>query len=127
MARVRFANVGLDVDVPVGSTLLAAAERVGAPEGSRCGGVCACSTCHVYVLSGAAVLSAQADDERDMLELAARERRASSRLGCQTRVIAEGVCEIAISEESFQAYMDAHPDDRDRALSLWLRDRPSKP
>jgi 2Fe-2S ferredoxin len=120
MPVVRFVNVGLEARVAVGERILDAARAVGAPEGSHCGGVCACSTCHVYVVAGAEVLSPMQDDERDMLELSAREPRPGSRLGCQTRLLAEGSCEVAITEESFQTYLDTHPRDRDRAMRLWL-------
>jgi 2Fe-2S ferredoxin len=127
MPVVRFANVGLEVDVPEGTSILDAARRAGAPEGSRCGGVCACSTCHVYVEAGADMLSQRADDERDMLELSARDHRPGSRLGCQTRLVRPGRCEIRISDESFQTYMDDTPEDRDRVLALWLaRDEPER-
>ena len=33
-----------------------------------CGGVCACSTCHVYVSQGAELLSDQEDEEADILD-----------------------------------------------------------
>jgi 2Fe-2S ferredoxin len=121
MPRVRFLRVGLDVEVPLGTSILAAAQEAGAPEGSHCGGVCACSKCHVYVEQGAELLSPMEHDERDMLDLAAEELRESSRLGCQARVVAEGTCAVRISEESFRTYLDKQPDDRQRALALWLR------
>ena len=47
-----------------------------------CGGVCACSTCHVYVEAGAASCNESNDDELDMLDTAPA-LRPSSRLGCQ--------------------------------------------
>ena len=57
MTKVRFLEHGVEIDVPLGTTLLQAAKRSGAPEGDACGGVCACSTCHVYVESGAELLT----------------------------------------------------------------------
>jgi 2Fe-2S ferredoxin len=69
--------------------------------------VCACSTCHVYVRAGAAALSAQADDEADVLDKAF-DVRPDSRLACQTRVGAADVA-VEISPESRQAYLDEHP------------------
>src|SRR5256885_1935866 len=66
MAKVRFKGFG-EVDVPVGTSILKAAQQVEAPEGYACGGVCACSTCHVYVLKGAELLSDQEDEEADIL------------------------------------------------------------
>ena len=47
-----------------------------------CGGVCACSTCHVKVLEGGASCSKATDDEEDMLD-AARDGVTTSRLSCQ--------------------------------------------
>ena len=61
------------------------------------------------------------DDERNMLELAARDRNQTSRLGCQAKIERDGVCEVAITEESFQEYLDNEPDDRERAIALWLK------
>ena len=118
MAVVKFINVGLEVEVPLGSTLLAAAKRVDAPEGDRCGGVCACSTCHVYVRKGLDFLSEAEDEELDILEKAFLPQY-DSRLGCQARIEQEGVFEVEITEESFQAFLDEHPDDADAARARW--------
>lgn len=105
---VRFVKEGKEVVVEEGKSILAAAHAVGAPEGSACGGVCACSTCHVYVLSGAASLSEMEDDENDILDKAF-DVRATSRLGCQARVRGDGTIEVEISRESLEAYEAEHP------------------
>ncbi len=110
MATVRFKGFG-EVEVPLGTSLLQAAAKGHIPEGSACGGVCACSTCHVYVLSGAGLLSEQEDDEADILDKAF-DVRSGSRLGCQTKVEREGVVEVEITRESVQAYENEHPDER---------------
>ena len=110
MATVRFKGYG-EVEVPLGTSLLEAATKAHFPEGSACGGVCACSTCHVYVLSGANLLSEQEDDEADILDKAF-DVRAGSRLGCQTKIVREGVVELDISAESVQAYENEHPAER---------------
>ena len=47
-----------------------------------CGGVCACSTCHVKVLEGGASCSKSTEDEEDMLDTA-RDVDTTSRLSCQ--------------------------------------------
>ena len=62
MAIVRFKGYG-EVEVPVGSSILEAAQKGDVPEGYACGGVCACSTCHVYVLKGAELLSEAEEEE----------------------------------------------------------------
>jgi 2Fe-2S ferredoxin len=47
-----------------------------------CGGVAACSTCHVYVKSGMGSCSEAMDEELDMLDLAP-DVKPNSRLSCQ--------------------------------------------
>ena len=47
-----------------------------------CGGVCACSTCHVKVRQGLQSCSKATEDEEDMLDTA-RDVDTDSRLGCQ--------------------------------------------
>jgi 2Fe-2S ferredoxin len=112
MAVVRFKGFG-DVQVPLGTSILEAAARAHFPEGSACGGVCACSTCHVYVTSGAELLSDQEDDEADILDKAF-DVRAASRLGCQSKIVRDGVIEVEITRESLEAYENEHPAERGR-------------
>jgi len=50
-----------------------------------CGGFCACSTCHVYILDGAENLSEQEDDEFDRLDKA-KGVSLKSRLSCQALI-----------------------------------------
>jgi 2Fe-2S ferredoxin len=47
-----------------------------------CGGVCACSTCHLYVKKGLESCSSPTDDEQDMLDMAP-DIKTNSRLACQ--------------------------------------------
>jgi 2Fe-2S ferredoxin len=54
-----------------------------------CGGVCACSTCHVLIKSGESGLSPADDDELDRLDMAA-DQQLNSRLGCQTVITRPG-------------------------------------
>jgi 2Fe-2S ferredoxin len=110
MARVQFKGFG-EVEVPVGSSILEAATQAHFPEGSACGGVCACSTCHVYVSRGAELLSEQEDDEADILDKAF-DVRPTSRLGCQSKIERDGVVEVEIARESLEAYENEHPDER---------------
>ncbi len=99
------------VDVPVGTSLLEAAQSVDAPEGYACGGKCACSTCHVYVHEGSDLLSEIADEENDILDKAF-DVRAKSRLGCQSRIERDGTVEVEITRESLEAYENEHPEHR---------------
>lgn len=48
----------------------------------NCGGVCACSTCHLYVESGEEYLEEISDKEEDFIDRAVNPRL-NSRLGCQ--------------------------------------------
>jgi 2Fe-2S ferredoxin len=110
MALVRFKGYG-EVEVAVGTSILEAAAKAHIPEGSACGGVCACSTCHVYVTRGAELLSEQEDDEADILDKAF-DVRSSSRLGCQSKVVEDGTIEVEITRESVEAYENEHPAER---------------
>ncbi len=109
VATVRYLNEGTEIEVPLGTTILQAAQRAGAPEGYACGGVCACSTCHVHVKKGLDLLSEIEDEENDILDKAF-DVRATSRLGCQAKVERPGVIEIEITRESYDAYFNEHPD-----------------
>ena len=48
----------------------------------NCGGVCACSTCHLYVEQGEDFLEELSDKEEDFIDRAINPRL-TSRLGCQ--------------------------------------------
>ena len=115
MPKVSFNRERLVIEIADGETILQAAKKVGAPEGDRCGGVCACSTCHVYVTKGFDALSEIEDEEFDILDKAF-DVRPSSRLGCQAKV--HGDIEVEISEESFQAFLDEHPHLKAEAQKL---------
>ena len=114
MARVRFLAHGRDwtVEVPLGTTLLQASKQIHAPEGDACGGVCACSTCHVYVRKGRELLSEAEEDEEDILDKAF-DVQATSRLGCQSRIEREGDLECEITRESLDAFYNEHPGEKD--------------
>jgi 2Fe-2S ferredoxin len=53
-----------------------------APIDHACGGVCACSTCHVYVEKGAKSCNEANENEEDMID-DARSVKPNSRLACQ--------------------------------------------
>ena len=110
MAKVKFIGYG-EAEVPVGSSILEAAQKIGAPEGYACGGVCACSTCHVYVHKGSQLLTEMEDEENDILDKAF-DVRSTSRLGCQAKIEKDGVIEVEITRESLEAYANEHPEKR---------------
>ena len=58
-----------------------------------CGGVCACSTCHVIVVEGLESCSEATDDEMDMVDTA-RGVTTESRLACQC--VANGSCDLVV-------------------------------
>ena len=80
-----------EIDVPVGTTVMAAALKNGIDGiDAECGGVCMCSTCHVFVDENFISKLPPADDtEEAVLEIAAIERQPNSRLSCQIKVTAD--------------------------------------
>ena len=54
----------------------------------NCGGVCACSTCHVYIESGEGFLEEISDKEEDFIDRAISPRL-ESRLSCQCVILDE--------------------------------------
>ncbi|MCP3165705.1 2Fe-2S iron-sulfur cluster-binding protein [Myxococcus qinghaiensis] len=109
MPKVTFKSplAEVSVDVPPGTILLDAAEQCGAQVGHSCGGVCGCSTCHIWVRKGLDSLSEQTDAEADRLDMGF-DVRPYSRLSCQTEVSQEDVT-VEITEESLTAFMDENP------------------
>lgn len=65
-----------------GEHLLEVALRAGVNIEHACGGVCACSTCHVYIEEGSEVLSEATEMEEDRVE-EAPGLQVNSRLSCQ--------------------------------------------
>jgi 2Fe-2S ferredoxin len=69
-------NIGLD------GSVLDIADGAGIEINHSCGGVCACSTCHVRVREGGESCSKATEDEEDMLD-EAPDLSIDSRLACQ--------------------------------------------
>ena len=112
MPKVRFEPEGIEIEVPVGTSILEASNKAHAQVGSACGGVCACSTCHVYVKQGLGDLSAASDREEDIMDKAF-DVKANSRLGCQSKILRDTTVVVQISRESRQAFLDEHPEIRE--------------
>ena len=88
-ARVTFRDPAVEVEVPIGITLLEAAMSTGAVTAGSCGGNCSCGGCHVRVEEGAQYLSTATEREENQLDRVF-DARHSSRLACQARIIAGG-------------------------------------
>lgn len=106
----RFEGKEITVEAKPGDNLLDIALPAGVREGHACGGVCACSTCHVYITKGFESLVEADDDEQDILDKAF-DVKWNSRLGCQAELGTEDV-EVDLSEESLQAWYDENPVER---------------
>ena len=72
----RYGHNGLELSI------LDISEGAGVAIDHSCGGVCACSTCHVYVRQGLESCNPPSEDEEDQLE-EARGIELESRLSCQ--------------------------------------------
>lgn len=65
----------------------------------NCGGVCACSTCHIYVQKGDRFVEEISDKEEDFIDRAINPRL-DSRLACQCIVLKEDVeIEVEIPDQ----------------------------
>jgi ferredoxin, 2Fe-2S len=91
--KVTYLPMNVTVDVREGHSVLDGALNNDIPLDHACGGVCACSTCHVIVKQGFEKLDEASEKEEDMLDNAPFLSR-TSRLGCQIEVNSDLVVEI---------------------------------
>lgn len=95
----QFEQPGLEprilTEVEPGQSLLEVALKNDIELHHNCGGVCACSTCHLYVQQGEQHLEELSDKEEDFIDRAVNPRL-NSRLGCQC-LLQEGSGEIIIT------------------------------
>lgn len=113
MPRITFVNWGVTVEVEPGTTILEAAEKAegqGVKMGHACGGVCACSTCHVWVREGYDSLEEPSEREEDILDKAF-DVRPVSRLGCQAEVDNVDLV-VEVTPESVKTWYDENPEAR---------------
>ncbi len=80
-------------------SILDIAEGAGIELDHSCGGVCACSTCHVYIRQGMQSCNEATDDELDQLDNARGLEVDSSRLGCQC--VPDGTCDVVVEIPSW--------------------------
>jgi len=107
MATVKFffedKNIAQPVvveDVQAGTSLLEVTEDYDIHLNHNCGGVCACSTCHVYILRGEDELEEISDKEEDFIDRAINPKL-NSRLGCQCVILEDdAVIEVEIPDQS---------------------------
>jgi 2Fe-2S ferredoxin len=88
-------------------SLLHIGDLAGVSIDHACGGVCACSTCHVLVKDGAASCNEATDDELDMLENAPG-LRPNSRLSCQA--VPDGSCDVVVEIPGWNRNLVREPD-----------------
>ena len=87
-------------NVPSGLSILEVTEENDVHLNHNCGGVCACSTCHVYVLEGEDSLEEISDKEEDFIDRAVNPRL-NSRLGCQCIILEDNaVVTVEIPDQS---------------------------
>ncbi len=66
----------------------------------NCGGVCACSTCHIYLNQGENLVEELSDKEEDFIDRA-RNPKLSSRLSCQCILLkGSGDIHVTIPDQS---------------------------
>jgi len=99
--KINFEEKGLDpIELPIaeGESVLDVCLENGIELQHNCGGVCGCSTCHVYVNKGMDNIQEISDKEEDFIDRAVNPR-ITSRLGCQC-VIVDRDIEITIPDQS---------------------------
>ncbi|PRQ07271.1 2Fe-2S iron-sulfur cluster-binding protein [Enhygromyxa salina] len=89
-ATIQFGRDFGALEVPVGTTLLAAAARAKAPLGNACRGQGVCRACAVRVVRGAELLDAPGELERRM------QLDPGWRMACKTRVARGGQLQLWI-------------------------------
>ena len=86
MAKIEFVDEGKTIEIGPGQSILEAAMDSGVDLDHACGGVCACSTCHVKIRLGAELFTESTEEEEDQLD-EARDIELCSRLGCQAKLL----------------------------------------
>lgn len=87
-------------DIEPGQSLLEVALKNDVELHHNCGGVCACSTCHLYVDRGEGFLEELSEKEEDFIDRAVNPRL-NSRLGCQCVLLdGDGVVEVTLPDQT---------------------------
>lgn len=87
--------------VEPGQTLLEIALKNNIELHHNCGGVCACTTCHLYVTEGMDFIDEITDREEDFIDRAVNPRL-NSRLGCQSLLLDDdsGTVKVTIPDQT---------------------------
>jgi len=96
MPKVTFYPENKSGEVPPGTSLLDAAEKLGITINHDCGGFATCSTCRILIVEGTDQLTEIDLDEENMLEEA--ELAAPFRLSCQAKIQGEVIARIPDGE-----------------------------
>jgi 2Fe-2S ferredoxin len=99
--KINFEEAGHEaIELPIaeGESVLDVCLENGIELQHNCGGVCGCSTCHIYVNKGMESLQEISDKEEDFIDRAVNPR-INSRLGCQC-VIIDGDIEVTLPNQS---------------------------
>jgi 2Fe-2S ferredoxin len=91
--KFKFEQKGLEPvtfeNIESGQTLLEIALKNDIELHHNCGGVCACTTCHLYIEKGMDNIDGISDKEEDFIDRAVNPTL-NSRLGCQSLLLDEG-------------------------------------
>jgi len=102
--KFNFEQAGLETitleNIEEGQSILEVALKNDIELHHNCGGVCACSTCHVYVNKGEDFLEELSDKEEDFIDRAVNPR-INSRLGCQCLLLHDtGDVEVTLPDQT---------------------------
>ena len=102
--KINFEQPGLEPvtleNIEAGQSLLEVALTHDIELHHNCGGVCACSTCHLYVNKGEDHLEELSDKEEDFIDRAVNPRL-NSRLGCQCLLLGDsGDVEVTLPDQT---------------------------
>jgi 2Fe-2S ferredoxin len=102
--KFKFEQKGLEPvtlgNIEPGQSLLEVALKNDIELHHNCGGVCACSTCHLYVDGGEGFLEELSEKEEDFIDRAVNPRL-NSRLGCQCVLLdGSGVVEVTLPDQT---------------------------
>ena len=98
------------LQLAMGQSILDAALAQGIDLDHACGGVCACSTCHIKIHEGGDCFPEASEDEEDQLDKA-RDVALNSRLGCQAvleRMPKDGKISIATPTWNVNNVQEGH-------------------